>query len=1468
MTRKFPKKRRRFVPGFQSLENRCMLVGEVLELFLTPLKDGSVLPVDADGDYQAEVGDIINLEVAYNDFRFANGALGAFQLLTNVQTTNPGVFIPLLKETQRLEIDEAFNAPGGGSLTFSLEGSSTTTTVTQDDFFNRGVFELSQALVVLGFDPADFRIRNLSHGNGIVLEVVFVGDQFLNTDVSNLTVQVNSSTSISASVIETPPLNPDGSPNGAALGNSLDNRSRNFTNTAGVSNSEFITRGFGTFSSVTGEFTGVGGQGPIVTGGVPALSQNGILVEPFAFFSIPVMITAPAENVVFSVEPNSDAEAVLLYGSPSVVPQDLVLLSSGSQFRIDFASSLQTNPVIPEDVNGDGAVSLLDALDVLIKLRDDVGTSPFYDVNGDGLLTTADPHQVLNKLFVLNDGTLDTTTGNLLAYRLNAKDLNGNDLLDAERNLSLTTGDEFFVELAYDDLRPEVSRLGAFALFADLSVSNFNVIDVDIVPSFAENLIAAPQYTVGTGVSFNASANETFDELGVIGPLSSNGVDVGTTTRQALRFRVRATQPAENVVFELGHPETTEVLLYGRAGVVEPSQMVFGDASRFTVTIAAPRAIASDDQFSIVEDSGAATLNVLVNDFLPEGSATSVSIVSNPSLGTVTVNANHSLEYTPLANAAGVDTFTYQITSVLGSTTTQSIATVTVTISPVNDPPVALPDLLQVDPGQVFEDDLFDALLINDSPGPGENGQAISVTSVSTPSTEGGTVAILNGKLIYTPPAGFSGIDTFNYQIEDNDGLTSTGTVTMDVNYIFEAIEFELSQIAANDVTIRRANENVQVIDNSDGGFLLDRPIDSVESLTIVGAESFIDRIHVDHLSGGLVHFSIFIDGGESVGDQVVISGTGDSTGDFLHLTDDISGESLASVLSGELNSTHFIHDFESIAFQDMLQILLPINTLNVGHHELSISASTPIALPSLTLLDGGTLRSASPLAIAPGRSLLASGTIDARVAADVGSLIRATGELTLGDATSPAGFVTSGDLEINGNTVTVLDADQAVLGSLTTLGAGTDAGTLNSESGLIVNFGGTLTGFGTVESANDIDSAFLNNSSIVGVSSDQPITLTGFIKGVGSLDQVTIDGTASPGFSPAITRHGHVVIGAAGRLLAELGGSVVGSGYDQLQFDPQAILGGLLDVELINDFVPAVGDVYDLLLATEGLLGEFSSIDLPGLTEGLSWIIERVSDRLSLGVELDVESLAGTVTIDIVDGQLVVRSRAGNVIPARGNSLSIRATPQSQLDTQERWEVQTTELVDGERVQVATNGSITLRVTGGGWTNFVAPSDIDGSGTTSALDALTIISELNLAAFSDRFSATLVNPNTEALFPNLFYDANGDGRVTASDALLVINRLFLQDLEAASGEEMSLASTIGPRLSDVLGVVSHEIDEPINEPSPLAVHDAHKSDQVLADWDETTATAKIDLDWCNPENEDQSTDAASTIELFDERMF
>ncbi len=117
------------------------------------------------------------------------------------------------------------------------------------------------------------------------------------------------------------------------------------------------------------------------------------------------------------------------------------------------------------------------------------------------------------------------------------------------------------------------------------------------------------------------------------------------------------------------------------------------DSATVTITVAVnaqpinnPPA-AEDDTVTTDEDSPV-TIDIIANDTDVDGvvDPSTVTIIAGPTNGSVTVNADGSVTYTPAPDFYGTDTFTYQVCD-NGSPVLCDTATVAVTVTPVNDPP-------------------------------------------------------------------------------------------------------------------------------------------------------------------------------------------------------------------------------------------------------------------------------------------------------------------------------------------------------------------------------------------------------------------------------------------------------------------------------------------------------------------------------------------------------------------------------------------------------------------------------------------------------------------------------------------------------------------------------------------------------------------------------------------------------------
>jgi len=180
--------------------------------------------------------------------------------------------------------------------------------------------------------------------------------------------------------------------------------------------------------------------------------------------------------------------------------------------------------------------------------------------------------------------------------------------------------------------------------------------------------------------------------------------------------------------------------------------------------------LARNDAYTTVEDTPLpvnAAAGILINDLTFAGPLTA-SLESGTSNGTLTLNPDGSFLYTPNENFTGEDTFTYRVND--GNLFSEP-AVVTITVTPVPDPPIAVDDNATTNENTP----VTIAVTGNDSD---PFGAALTIVSLTQPSN--GTAVVSGTSIVYTPAAGFIGVDTFTYTIEGTEG-TATATVTVTV---------------------------------------------------------------------------------------------------------------------------------------------------------------------------------------------------------------------------------------------------------------------------------------------------------------------------------------------------------------------------------------------------------------------------------------------------------------------------------------------------------------------------------------------------------------------------------------------------------------------------------------------------------------------------------------------------------------
>ena len=228
-----------------------------------------------------------------------------------------------------------------------------------------------------------------------------------------------------------------------------------------------------------------------------------------------------------------------------------------------------------------------------------------------------------------------------------------------------------------------------------------------------------------------------------------------------------------------------------------PAPLPSTSVIRVNVTPVNDAPVTVNKSFTAVEDTAStyAIANIIANDLpgpINERDLLSQTVTFDglPAMtsaqgGTLAI-VGTNVVYTPAANFFGVDTFTYRIRD-NATTPLTALGTVTVTVSEVNDAPVAT----NVSRGGIFASvrtvlDLSAELAAMSRGAANESNQTLRIVSVSTSTNGVQPVVGADGvSIIYTAPLGANGPDSFTYTIEDNgttNGVAAPRQSTASVN--------------------------------------------------------------------------------------------------------------------------------------------------------------------------------------------------------------------------------------------------------------------------------------------------------------------------------------------------------------------------------------------------------------------------------------------------------------------------------------------------------------------------------------------------------------------------------------------------------------------------------------------------------------------------------------------------------------
>ncbi len=200
-------------------------------------------------------------------------------------------------------------------------------------------------------------------------------------------------------------------------------------------------------------------------------------------------------------------------------------------------------------------------------------------------------------------------------------------------------------------------------------------------------------------------------------------------------------------------------------GVSEPIDVLISVRDESAV---AP--LAEVDEATVDEDASV-LIDVLANDSDSDGDIdrTTLSIDPGPSAGVALV-VGELIRYTPFGDTNGTDSFTYEICDL---TELCDTATVTITVTPVNDAPVAVNDTVTATGTTPVSIDV----LGNDT----DVDSTLTASIIVTQPSKGAAVGLASGAIRYTASAGQCGADSFTYRASDGSLTSDPATVSITI---------------------------------------------------------------------------------------------------------------------------------------------------------------------------------------------------------------------------------------------------------------------------------------------------------------------------------------------------------------------------------------------------------------------------------------------------------------------------------------------------------------------------------------------------------------------------------------------------------------------------------------------------------------------------------------------------------------
>ena len=525
-----------------------------------------------------------------------------------------------------------------------------------------------------------------------------------------------------------------------------------------------------------------------------------------------------------------------------------------------------------------------------------------------------------------------------------------------------------------------------------------------------------------------------------------------------------------------------------------------------------------------------------------------------------------------------------------------------------------------------------------------------------------GTVTLnsQNGAILRSG-TGVTNIAASSTDIDAPLGVDLGGTISSpDVDITFTQGDFQLNTLTANNVTLNVTNGGI--VDTNGTALNI-----TANSLTLNAANGIGDGKAIDTAvsmltatSGGSKNIQISNTGTLTVSGithtgtgNILLSNVGSLTlgGDLTANAVQLSSTSSIHQTGGAITAASLATTSVGGTFLSGSNLVGVFGASNSGSGDVVFYSAAPILeVTGISQSGGGavTLRANDlnlPGPISAGTGLVSIAPFAASANMFVGNasgagLQLSVAELQQIDSTS----VELGRSDGTGNLSISLPAT-TLSGGLRLLAGGTveiSGGPYTLQGGTLQMPGTTnvLNGTSVIAQAGTFDAGTVNLS---GTFSDMGMTVNvgtlnvlagGLLAGIGTIvgNVNNSAGTVAPGASPGIlTIVGSYTQGSAGVLSMEIGGTTVGTEYDQLNVIGNATLGGTLQTTLINGFVPGPTDTFSLVQTSGAISGTFANV--PPLLPTVNPV--PVYDVATVTLQTSAPVISGNTPISIVQATL-----------------------------------------------------------------------------------------------------------------------------------------------------------------------------------------------------------------------------------------